>query len=107
MVNGVDLEDLHIEWLALLNRVGRRLDFRDTELGHRSEPFEVVAKIHDDALVHESDRVRSHLGPDGQGLADLEPRVILGLLEPERDPLGLGVDVQHDNVHAVALLHYL
>src|SRR5205823_6812820 len=104
MVYRVHLEHLQLHRLPLFDRVGRILDVRDPELRHRHEALDVLAQVHYHALVHQSKHAAPHLGPDGIGLADAQPRVLLCLLQAQRDALVLGVDVQDQHFDFVALL---
>src|SRR5207302_1525257 len=64
-----------------------------------------AAEVDDDTLVHEPHDSTPQLGADGVGLTDPEPRIFLRLLQAQRDPLVLRVDVQNQHVDLVALLH--
>src|SRR6185436_7159969 len=75
------------------------------ELAHGNEAFYVVADVDNDTLVHQTNHAAVELGADRVGLADLEPRIFLRLLESERDALVVGVDIENHDVNAVALLH--
>src|SRR5207237_219953 len=87
--------------------VARILDVGDAELRHRYEALDIVPEVHDDALVHQSEHAAPQLGAHGIRLADPQPRVLLRLLQAQRDPLVLGVHVEDQHLDLVALLHDL
>src|SRR5882762_14843 len=105
MMDRVDLEHLHLHRLPFLHGVGRIRDVRDAELRHRDESLDVVAAIHDHALVHQPHDAAAQLRAHRVRLPDAEPRILLRLLQAERDALVLGVDVQDQDIHLIALLH--
>src|SRR5688500_6509430 len=105
VVDGVHLEHLEVERLAFLYRIAGILDVRHAELAHRDEALDIVAEVDDDALVHQADGAAAEVDADRVGLADAEPGILFGLLEAEADALVVGVDVEDDHVHRVALLH--
>ncbi len=51
------------------------------ELAHRNEAFDIVADVDDNALVHQADNLAIELSSDRVRLADLEPWIVLRLLE--------------------------
>src|SRR5438105_3531498 len=103
MVYRVHFEHLQLDGLPLFDGVRRILDVRDAELRHRHEALDVLAQVHHHALVHQAEHAAAHLGPDGIGLADAQPRVLLRLLQAQRDALVLGVHVQDQHLDLVAL----
>src|SRR5467141_282537 len=105
MVDRVDLQHLQLHRLAFLHRVGGVLDVGDAELRHRHEALDVLAEVDDHALIHQSEHATPQLGAHRVGLADAEPGILLRLLQPERDPLVLGVHVENQHFDFVALLH--
>src|SRR5881392_1338189 len=107
MMDRVHLEHLQLHRLPFLDSVGRILDVGDAELRHRHEALDVLAQVHHHALVHQAEHAAAHLGPDGIGLADAQPRILLRLLQAQRDALVLGVHVQDQHLDLVALLHDL
>src|SRR5438445_9501343 len=107
MMDGVHLQHLQLRGLAFFHRIGRVLQIRNAELRHPDEALDVVPQIHHDALVHEAQHTTPQLGADRVRLTDPEPGVLLRLLQAERDPLVLGVHVQDQDLHLVALLHDL
>src|SRR5215510_1409315 len=106
-VNRIDFVDTHVEAHRLVNHVRGARDRlpRDVELRERNEALDVVADVDDDALVHEAHHTARKLRPHRVRLTDPEPRILLGLLETEADPLVLRVDVEDHDIDAVALLH--
>src|SRR2546426_708849 len=105
MMDRIHLQHLELDRLSFFHGIGRILDVGDAELRHRGEALDVVPQIHHDPLVHEPQHPAPQLGAHGVRLADPQPRVLLRLLQAQRDPLVLGVDVQDQDFHLVALLH--
>src|SRR2546427_21193 len=68
-------------------------------------PYTTLFRSHHDPLVHQPQHAAPQLGADRIRLADLEPGILLGLLQAERDALVFGVHVQDQHIHFVALLH--
>src|SRR6267378_1121710 len=103
-MNRIDLEYPEIEIHGLIDDVRRDVDrLAEIELAHRNEAFNVLADIDDQALVHQSHDFALELGPDRISLPYTEPRILSRLLQSERDALGLGADVQNDDVDRVTL----
>src|ERR1051326_1317474 len=107
VMDRIHLQHLHVERLPFLDGIARVVQLGDAELRHRDEPLDVVADFHDHALVHQPLHAPAQLRADRVGLADAQPRVLLGLLQAERDPLVLGIDVEDQHLDLVALLHHL
>src|SRR5256885_141153 len=107
MVYRIHRGHLQLHRLPFLDSVGGILDVRDAELRHRHEALDVLAQVHHHTLVHQSEHAAPHLGADGIRLADAQPRVLLCLLQAQRDALVLGVHVQDQHLDLVALLHDL
>src|SRR5438105_956303 len=105
VMDGIHLQHLQLDCLPFLHRIARLLNVRNSELRHRDESFDVTAEIDDDAFVHQPHHAAAQLRADGIRLSDAQPRVLLGLLETQRDPLVLGIDVQNQDVDFVALFH--
>src|SRR6185437_16356211 len=101
------LEHAHVELHRLVNDVGRAVDLLlvRAELRERNEAFYVIADVDDDALVHQPNDGTREVGADRIRLTDAEPRILLGLLEPEADALVLRIDIQDHDIDAVALFH--
>ena len=73
-------------------------------MGRGHEALDIVAEIYDHAFfLHPSDRTRG-LDAGGEALGNLGPRIIGQLLDPERDPFRLCIDVQHQHLDLVTLL---
>ena len=91
----VDLEDAHVHRVALRDDLARILDVMRRELGDVHEPLDARKDLDEGA---ERDDLR-HAALDDVLLAialdDLLPRICLGLLQAERDPLAVAVDVEH------------
>src|SRR5437773_795511 len=107
MVDRLHLAHLQLCRLPFLHRVRGVLQIRDAELRHRDEAFDIVTEIHHDALVHEAQHATPQLGADRIRLADPQPRILLRLLQAQRDALVLGVYVQDQHFHFVTLFHDL
>src|SRR5438093_2160139 len=105
VMDGIYLQHLELHRLPFLDRVTRLLDVRNSKLRHRHETFDVAAEIDDDTLVHEPHDTTAQLGATRVCLADPQPRILLRLLQSQRDALVLGVDVQNQHVDLVTLLH--
>src|SRR5687768_1056605 len=102
----IDLEHTHADLHAFPGHVSRTVDrVAEVELAHRNESFDIVSDVDDHALVHQADDRSIELGSDRIGLADLEPRIILRLLQSKRDALVVCVDVENHDVDRIALLH--
>src|SRR5689334_13525228 len=107
MVDRIDLENLEIECLPFLYCVTRVLDIGNAKLGHGDESLDVIAQVDHHALIHQPHRSAPKLHADRVGLSNPEPGIFLGLLEAQRNPLVLSVDVEDHDVDRVALLHHL
>ena len=64
-------------------------------------------ELHERAVVGERHDLAADAQADRVAVADRDPRVGLGLLQAERDALGLGVELQHAHAHLVADLEHL
>src|SRR6266446_6316058 len=106
-MNRIHLQHLQLHRLPFLDRVARLLDVRNSKLRHRHEALDVAAEVDDDALVHEPHDTTAHLGADRVGLADPQPRILLGLFHAERDFLFGLVDFQDDRFDRLADRHEL
>src|SRR5215210_4143349 len=104
---GVDLDHLHVHDVALGDDLARILDVVLRQLGDVHEALDAREDLHEGA---ERDHLR-HAALDhvalAVGLDDLLPRVGLRLLETERDPLALAVDVEHLDLHVLSDLEHL
>ena len=104
---GVDLDDPHLDLVALRDDLARVLDVVLCEFGDVDEPLDAREDLDEGA---ERDDLRHRAFDDVALLVLLEhvlPRVALGLLETERDPLALAVDVEHLHVDRLADLEHL
>src|SRR5256886_3060869 len=107
MVYRIHLQHLQLHRLSLFDRVRRILNVRDAQLRHRHEALDVAPEVYHHALVHQAQHPAPQLGAHGIRLADPQPRILLRLLQAQRDPLVLGVDVEDQHLHLVAFLHDL
>ena len=103
----VDLEDQHVDRIALRDDLARVLDVVAGELGDVDETLDAREDLDEGA---ERDDLR-HASLDDVALAvaveHLLPRVRLGLLEAERDALAVAVDVEHLDLDGLADLEHL
>ena len=97
----------HVDGLALRDDLARVLDVVRRELGDVHEALDAGEDLDEGA---EGDDLR-HAALDDVVLAvrveHLLPGVGLGLLETERDPLALAVDVEHLDLHGLTDLEHL
>src|SRR4051794_339139 len=103
----VDLEDQDLDVVALRDDLARVLDVVVRELGDVHEPFDAGKDLDEGA---ERDDLRDLPVDDvalGVGVDHLLPRVRLRLLEAERDPLAVAVDVEHLDLDGLADLEHL
>ncbi len=99
---GVDLDDPHREHLALADHLARVLDVVRGELRDVDQALDTGVDLDERA---EGDHLRDLALDDvGHvvGVDDALPRVGLGLLEAEGDPLPVAVDVEHLDLDLVA-----
>src|SRR2546428_301970 len=107
MMDRINLQNLQLHRLPFFHRIAGLLNIRNAQLRHRHEALDIAAEVDDDPLIHEAHDAPAQLRADGVRLPDTEPRIFLRLLQPQRDPFVLGVDVQNQDVDFVALLHDL
>ena len=104
---GVDLEDQHVDRIALRDDLARVLDVVLRQLGDVHEPLDAGQDLDEGA---ERDDLRDATLDDvvlGVALEHLLPRIRLRLLEAERDPLAVAVDVEHLDLDLLADLEHL
>src|SRR5690606_32051209 len=106
-VGRVRLEHAQLELLALLEVVRRVLDVLDPEVADRDEALDVLAQVHHDALVQQTDDGAAGLDARRVALGDVHPGVVLGLLETQRDALVLAVHPEDHDLHVVPLAQHL
>src|SRR6266571_521069 len=106
MADRIHLQHLQLRRLPFFHGVAGILDVGDAELRHRDEALDVVPQVDDHALVHQPQHAAAQFGAHRVGLADPEPRILLRLLQAQRDPLVLGVDVQDQHLPLVHLEHH-
>src|SRR4051812_15481772 len=99
---GVDLEDLHAHVVARLDDLARVLDVVVGELGDVDEALDAVEDLDERAKRDDLRDGALELVADVVGVDDPLPRVLLGLLETEGDPLAVAVDVEHLDLDRVA-----
>src|SRR6266852_6973675 len=106
MVNRIHLQHLELDRLPLFHRVPGILNVGNPELGHGDEPFDVASQVHHHALVHEPQHPAPQLRADRVRLTDAQPRILLRLLQAQRNAFVLGVHVQDQHLDLIALLHH-
>src|SRR5688572_10379993 len=107
-LNRIHLEHTHTDLHSFPGDIGRTVDrVAEVELAHRNKTLDVVADVDDYTLVHQPYDRALELCADRIRLADLEPWIILRLLQSERDALVVGIDVQDDDIDSITLLHDL
>ena len=99
---GVDLEDLDLHVVAGLDDLARVLDVVVGQLGDVHEALDAVHDLDERAEGHDLGDLALELVAEVVGVHDPLPRVLLGLLEAERDALAVAVDVEHLDRHGVA-----
>ena len=107
MVDGIDFHNGQRHVLPQLHLLLNRRLFGKAEIVLRHEALQVVPQVDDHAVVLEPHDPTVQLHADGVLLADLEPRILLGLLQPQRYPLVVRVDVEDHHLYFVRLLYYL
>ncbi len=104
---GVDLDDLHVHRLALRDDLARVLDVVLRELRDVHEALDPREDLDERA---EGDDLRDAPLDDVALLVALDhllPGIALGLLQPERDPLAVAVDVEHLDLDLLPDLEHL
>ncbi len=103
----VDLEDQDVHRVTLRDDLARVLDMVVRELGDVHEPLDAGEDLDEGA---ERDDLRDTTLDDvvfAVRVEHLLPRIGLGLLEAERDPLALAVDVEHLHLDGLPDLEHL
>ena len=90
----VDLEDLDPDGLARLDDLARGLDVMLGELGDVDEALDAGDDLDERAEGDDLGDLALERGAGAVGVEDRLPRVLLRLLEPERDPLAVAIDVE-------------
>src|SRR3954453_8463480 len=103
----VDLDDLRLDLIPLRDDLARVLDVMLGELGDMHEPFDAGEDLDEGAERDDLRNLAVDLVSLVVGIDDLLPWIRLGLLQPERDPLALTVDVEDLHLHVLADLEHL
>ena len=103
----VDLEDLHPDLLARLDDLAGGLDVVLGELGDVDEALDAGDDLDEGAEGDDLGHLALERGAGAVGVEDRLPRVLLRLLEAERDPLAVAVDVEHLDLDRLADLEDL
>jgi hypothetical protein len=85
-----------------MDDLARALDVVRRELGDVHEPLDAVEDLDERAERDHLGDLAVELVVDVVGVDDPLPRVLLGLLETQRDALAVAVDVEHLDLHGVA-----
>ena len=99
---GVDLHDLDLDVLAGLDNLSRGVDVTTSHLGDMHETLDGVAKFDERTERNDLGDLAVDDGSDRVGLDELNPRILGGLLETERDALTLQIDVENLDLDLVA-----
>src|SRR5262245_9674834 len=104
---GVDLDDLHVHDVALRHDLARVLDVVLRELRDVHEPLDAGHDLDERAERDDLRHLALHDVVLVVGLDDLLPWIRLRLLEAERDPLAVAIDVEHLHLHVLTdLVHF-
>ncbi len=99
---GVDLQDLDLDVLAGLDDLTRVLHVVVGQLGDVHQALDAVHDLDERAEGDDLGDLALELVAQVVGVHHPLPRVLLGLLEAQRDALAVAVDVQHLDRHGVA-----
>ena len=103
----VDLEDLDVEAGAELDDFRRVLDVMVGQFRNVDQTFDAVEDLDESTEGDDlGDRALEHVART-VGRYDPLPRILLGLLETQRDALAVAVDVEHLDLDRVADRHHL
>ena len=86
--------------LSLAEVVLRLVELGDRQVADGDEALQVVAHLHDDAVVEHPDDLALERAADGVVLGQGRPGVVLQLLDAQADAALAGVDVQDLHLHA-------
>src|SRR6266481_5080723 len=100
----VHVDDLHVQLVAFLHHVARVLHPLVAQLADVDQAFDAGLDLHEGAEVGDLGDLALHPAADGVLVGQLGPWIRVELLDAEREPLVLHVDVQHHRLHLVALL---
>src|SRR5258707_4202727 len=103
-VLGIDVDDLDLDFLALLNHVARVFYALFLELGYVNEPLDSLLDLDEGAEVGHFGDLALQPTANRQPLRERLPRILLQLLDSEAEALIFGVDVEHHRLHFVPLL---
>src|SRR3954451_25485887 len=98
----VDLQDLHAHVVARLDDLARVLHVVVGQLGDVHQALDAVEDLDEGAERDDLGHRALELVADPVGVDDALPRVLLGLLEAQRDALTIAVDVEHLDLDRVA-----
>ena len=99
---GIDLHDLDLDFLADLDDLSRGVDVLGSHLGDVNQALDVVAELDECTEGNDLGDLAVNDGAHGIGLDELQPGILGGLLQAERDALALQVDIENLNLNLVA-----
>src|SRR4051794_7083413 len=99
---GVDLEDLDLDLVIGRDDLARVLHVMRGQLGDVHEALDAVEDLDERAERDDLGDLALELVADVVGVDDPLPRVLLGLLEAQRDALAVAVDVEDLDLHGLA-----
>ena len=104
----IDLQDHRLDLVADADQLRGVLDVaRPAHLADVDQALDALLQLDEGAVVGDRDHLAAHARADRVLPLHVLPRVREQLLEAERDPLAVPVDVQHLDVQLVADLHDL
>src|ERR1019366_7636332 len=98
----VDLKDLDPDLIARADDLPRALHMVGRKLGDVHEALDAIEDLDEGAEGHDLGHLALELVAAVVGVPDPLPRVLLGLLETQRDALAVAVDVEHLDLDGVA-----
>src|SRR5690606_34254835 len=99
----VDLQHHRFDLIAQRDDLARVSDVpRPAHLGDVDQPLNTLLQLDERAVVRDRYDTTAHPGTDRVLLVDVRPRVLLELLEAERKPLTLPIDVEDLHIELLA-----
>src|SRR5262249_51947706 len=102
LVRDVDIENHALDLLADLEELARVLGLLPRHLADVDEAFDARRELDERAVVGDRNDLARNLGADRVLLGRSRPRIVDGLLEAQRNALGLGVVLEDLDGHLVA-----
>ena len=107
MVYRIDFDDRQRHVLSQLNLLLNRGLVGKAEIGLSDNALQVVAEIDHHPAILEPDHLPVQLHADLILLTDLEPWIFLRLLQTQRNPLVVGIDIENHDLDLIGLRHDL